>query len=186
MGERSVGCFTVSGEGPLEVCELCLPRVSSFGLSTVPHPPEDLKVQRKRSLFARRPRSKSPAAIPAASAPAGAAAIPLALAAFNASDHVRILAGLFKTLGSPRASVIPRSPTDREVIVTAAWEIVWYQFRIPPDGNIVFERGTYLSDLPVRWQQWNCHVTDSGSIAGPDPEAYARPIGQETRGVVTP
>ena len=31
LGERSRGFFTISGEGPYDVCELCVPRAERFG-----------------------------------------------------------------------------------------------------------------------------------------------------------
>ncbi|MCW2972718.1 MAG: hypothetical protein JWN72_991, partial [Thermoleophilia bacterium] len=81
----------------------------------------------------------------------------------NQSPHARTLAGLYRTLGAPRSSVAPRSATDREVILTVAWEIVWYQFRVMPDG-IEQHRGQYLSELQPRWQRWNCIVATDGTV----------------------
>jgi hypothetical protein len=214
MGERSVGFFTVAGEGPYDVCELCVPRAHRYGLRPRPSTPDEVAGARRsgairsmldaaaRLVTPRRRRSAAPAprrrpstpepalgsaAVAAAATtspkkrsrrraanpaldpyalgavPVGSAAIPVALAAFNQSPHARTLAGLHRTLGAPRASVAPRSATDREVILTVAWEIVWYQFRIMPDG-IEQERGQYLSDLQPRWQQWNCDVAPDGTI----------------------
>jgi hypothetical protein len=123
----------------------------------------------------RRRRTGVPALDPASlgAVPVGSAAIPVALAAFNQSPHARTLAGLYRTLGEPRASVAPRSGTDREVILTVAWEIVWYQFRVMPDG-IEQRRGQYLSELQPRWQQWNCDVASDGTVRG---AGDATPIG---------
>ncbi len=188
LGERSVGFFTQSGEGPFDVCELCVPRAHRYGLRAKPTAPEDLAGARRSGLLRRwgaakrRPavgasaperrtkrRSSATASDPIAltAAPVGTAAIPLALAAFNQSSHARTLAGLHRTLGAPRSSVTPRSATDREVILTVAWEIVWYQFRIMPD-DIEQERGQYLSDLHQRWQQWNCAVAPDGAVSVSD------------------
>lgn len=175
MGERSIGFFTLNGEGPYDVCELCVPRAGRFGLRSQPSTPDEVSSSsrnRRFQLFGGRFRRSASARSKVSSTPVGAAAVPVALAAFNASDHRRTLAGLFKTLGAPRASVVPRSPTDREVILTVAWEIVWYQFRIMSDG-IEQRRGTYLSDLPGRWTQWNCAVSLDGKVAAPEPETEA-------------
>ncbi len=218
MGERSVGFFTVAGEGPYDVCELCVPRAHRFGLRPRPSTADEVARARggnavsrlldaTRSLVgargtraARSTRTRTSAdpapaqgtaAVAAAAAatasgsgkrrrrravaaapldpfalgavPVGSAALPVALAAFNQSPHARTLAGLYRTLGAPRASVTPRSATDREVILTVAWEIVWYQFRVMPDG-IEQQRGQYLSELQPRWQHWNCEVTPDGTI----------------------
>lgn len=203
MGERSTGFFTREGDGPFDVCELCVPRARRFGLLPRPSTPDEVAGSRRRRRSRRTgahtgnpARSGSPAAaklrmprypwlrsvgqlwrsrptprLPLAAVPVGTAAIPVALAAFNESAHARTLAGLYKTLGTPRASVVPRSATDREVVLTVAWEIVWYQFRILPEGEIECARGTYLSELPVRWHHWNCTVTPAGKVLPPAPEA---------------
>jgi hypothetical protein len=215
MGERSVGFFTASGEGPYDVCQLCVPRAHRFGLRPRPSTADEVARARRgnavsklldatRSLVGSRnarssrpsvraaePKAHGTAAVAAAAAakasgsgrrgrrravaaapldpyalgavPVGSAALPVALAAFNQSPHARTLAGLYRTLGAPRASVAPRSATDREVILTVAWEIVWYQFRVMPDG-IEQQRGQYLSELQPRWQQWNCDVSPDGTI----------------------
>ena len=217
LGERSVGFFTPAGDGPYDVCELCVPRAHRYGLRPRPSTPDEVAGARSGNLLrrigglfggtgdrTRRTRTRSPrtaepvaqgtAAIAAAattsgrrgkrrgsapvdervlgSVPVGSAAIPVALAAFNQSPHARTLAGLYRTLGEPRASVAPRSSTDREVILTVAWEIVWYQFRIMPDG-IEQERGQYLSDLQPRWQQWNCAVATDGRVRMQDADPAA-------------
>lgn len=204
LGERSVGFFTQGGDGPFDVCELCVPRAHRFGLRPRPASADDVVRAHSRGIRHRvaalvggsRParrtaRTSAPdegtAAVAAAAVassrrtrkrrgtaapldqqalgavPVGSAAIPVALAAFNQSSHARTLAGLHRTLGAPRASVAPRSGTDREVILTVAWEIVWYQFRIMPEG-IEQQRGQYLSELQPRWQQWNCHVGTDGTV----------------------
>ncbi|MCW2961214.1 MAG: hypothetical protein JWM90_1601 [Thermoleophilia bacterium] len=218
MGERSMGYFTQVGEGPFDVCELCVPRAHRFGLRPHPSTADEIAAARDggalrqmlsaaTSLLSGRSKTKTKprrtaatpvvhgsAAVAAAEAagsgntrksrrrraaaaaavsmdptsltavPVGSAAIPVAIAAFNQSPHARTLAGLHKTLGAPRASVAPRSGTDREVILTVAWEIVWYQFRVMPDG-IEQQRGTYLSELHQRWQSWNCVVAPDGRIS---------------------
>lgn len=221
MGERSVGYFTVSGEGPYDVCQLCVPGADRYGLRPRPSTPDEVSQARRVGLLTRTittlsgrrepaRRATAPvqgsAAVAAAAAaaqsgkgrrrrrsstptsldqtalgavPVGSAAIPVALAAFNQSPHARTLAGLYRTLGAPRASVAPRSGTDREVILTVAWEIVWYQFRVMPDG-IEQQRGQYLSELQPRWQQWNCSVAADGTVREPG-EGEGEP-GQEARG----
>ncbi|MCW2924646.1 MAG: hypothetical protein JWM98_2050 [Thermoleophilia bacterium] len=228
MGERSVGYFTMAGEGPFDVCQLCVGRAHRFGLRPRPSTAEEVASARSGGVAARmaatvraivggrstkatrRKRRTAPApvqgsaAVAAAAAaadagkgrrgrraaaaaapmdpfalgsvPVGSAAIPVALAAFNQSPHARTLAGLYRTLGAPRSSVAPRSATDREVILTVAWEIVWYQFRVMPDG-IEQVRGQYLSELQPRWQHWNCIVAPDGTVR--ESGALATAAGQE-------
>lgn len=177
-GERSIGFFTDRGEGPFDVCELCAPSAPNFGLRATPSSPDELalRVRRGRRWLPRSMRHRLAWRTP----PVGTAAIPVALAAFNGSTHAHMLAGLFKTLGEPRASVVPRSPTDREVILTVAWEIVWYQFRIAPEC-IEHCRGTHLTELPVRWQRWNCTIALDGRVVPPQPERGAELAKQGAR-----
>jgi len=224
MGERSVGYFTLAGEGPFDVCELCTTRAHRYGLRPRPSTADEVAQASRRGVATqiasafqglvgsrsdrrgKRPpaRAQGTTAVAAAAAagdagkgrrgrraaaaaapmdlaalgsvPVGSAAIPVAMAAFNQSPHARTLAGLYRTLGAPRASVAPRSGTDREVILTVAWEIVWYQFRVMPDG-IEQQRGTYLSELQPRWQQWNCTVAADGMVR--EAGEIAPPSGQD-------
>lgn len=204
LGERSIGYFTATGEGPFDVCELCAPKAYRYGLRSQPYSPEEitrtlrggmaLRASRwlrklvsrsdvkgpsipvvqgsavitattqnsKRRSMRRRPQVALDSTT-LGTVPVGTAAIGVAIAAFNQSSNSRTLAGLYRTLGAPRASVTPRSATDREVILTVAWEIVWYQFRIMPDA-IAQERGQYLSDLQDRWKDWNCIVGPAGTV----------------------
>ena len=51
---------------------------------------------------------------------------------FNASDYRRTVGGIAKSLGEPRASIVPLSGVSGELIVTVAWDISWYQYRVTP------------------------------------------------------
>ena len=49
---------------------------------------------------------------------------------FNASPYRRTVGGIGKSLGKPHASVVPLSGVNTEVVVTVAWDISWYQYRV--------------------------------------------------------
>ena len=49
---------------------------------------------------------------------------------FNASPYRRTVGGIGKSLGEPHASVVPLSGVNTEVVVTVAWDISWYQYRV--------------------------------------------------------
>ena len=86
---------------------------------------------------------------------------------FNASDYRRTVGGIAKSLGEPRASIVPLSGVSGELIVTVAWEISWYQYRVTPDSPKpvrLAERGHELGDLEVGYQRWNAHVEDDGRL----------------------
>ena len=54
---------------------------------------------------------------------------------FNESAFRRTIAGIAKSLASPKASIVPLSGTNSEVVLTVAWDISWYQYRITPDSG---------------------------------------------------
>ena len=54
---------------------------------------------------------------------------------FNASQYRRTIGGIGKSLGSPRISIVALSGVNAEVVVTVAWDISWYQYRISPDSD---------------------------------------------------
>src|SRR5213592_4707942 len=49
---------------------------------------------------------------------------------FNESAFRRTIAGIAKSLGEPQASIVPLSGTNNEVVVSVAWDISWYQYRV--------------------------------------------------------
>src|SRR5512132_1631201 len=54
---------------------------------------------------------------------------------FNASPYRRTVGGIGKSLGKPYASVVPLSGVNAEVVVTVAWDISWYQYRVTPESS---------------------------------------------------
>ena len=76
---------------------------------------------------------------------------------YNASDYRRTIGGVAKSLGEPRASILPLSGVNQELVITIAWEITWYQYRVSPESAqpVKLEaRGHELSDLDVAFQAW--------------------------------
>jgi hypothetical protein len=86
---------------------------------------------------------------------------------FNSSDYRRTVGGIAKSLGSPRASIVPLSGVTGELIVTVAWDISWYQYRVTPESAQpvrLAERGHELADLEAGYQRWNAHIEDGGRL----------------------
>ena len=88
---------------------------------------------------ARRPAHRGGAgrgrADPAPPLRARARAVVEAADLFNASPYRRTVAGIAKSLGAPQASIVPLSGVSGEMIVTVAWEISWYQYRVTPESR---------------------------------------------------
>ena len=53
---------------------------------------------------------------------------------FNESAFRRTIAGIAKSLGEPKASIVSLSGTSNEVVLSVAWDISWYQYRITPES----------------------------------------------------
>ncbi len=86
---------------------------------------------------------------------------------FNASDYRRTVGGIAKSLGEPRASIVPLSGVSGELVVTVAWDISWYQYRVTPDSAQpvrLAERGHELGELDTAYQRWNAHIEVDGRL----------------------
>jgi hypothetical protein len=86
---------------------------------------------------------------------------------FNASDYRRTVGGIAKSLGEPRASILPLSGVSGELVVTVAWDISWYQYRVTPDSAQpvrLAERGHELTELDASYQRWNARIENDGRL----------------------
>jgi hypothetical protein len=86
---------------------------------------------------------------------------------FNESAYRRTIAGIAKSLGDARVSLLSLSGVNPEVVITVAWEISWYQYRVSPDSPQhvrLAERGYELDDLDPRFTHWNGHLEGDGRV----------------------
>jgi hypothetical protein len=77
---------------------------------------------------------------------------------FNASDAVRTVDGISRSLGEPQASIVVLPGQNTEVVITVAWEISWYQYRVSPDSPQpvrLAERGLEPGELDSKFADWN-------------------------------
>jgi hypothetical protein len=93
-----------------------------------------------------------------------------AAALFNASDAVRTVDGISRSLGEPHASIVVLPGQNAEVVITVAWEISWYQYRISPGSPQpvrLAERGLEPGELDPKFSEWNASY-ESGTGILPD------------------
>ncbi len=87
---------------------------------------------------------------------------------FNASDSVRTVGGLTRTLGTPRVSIGAAAGSAAEVRITVAWELTWYQWGVDvvDRSRPVFElaSGGELSELDGAARVWNAGISEGGTI----------------------
>jgi hypothetical protein len=180
-GERALR-FSPNGEDFVDVCPLCADIALEHGWvkegsPTTPTVPNQRRRRRRglASLFD--PRRQAPDD-PVVAEPilrrlsAGEQQMVEAADIFNASDYRRTVGGIAKSLGQPRASIVPLSGVSGELIVTVAWDISWYQYRLTPDSAQpvrLAERGHELADLDATYQRWNAKIEDDGRLV-PDIE----------------
>ncbi len=86
---------------------------------------------------------------------------------FNGSQYRRTVGGIAKSLGTPKASIVPLSGVNTDSVVTVAWEISWYQYRITPDSAQpvrLVQRGHDPADLEGSFTEWNAHIEEDGRV----------------------
>ena len=86
---------------------------------------------------------------------------------FNTSDFRRTVGGIAKSLGPPQASIVPLSGGNAELVITVAWDISWYQYRVSLDAVQpvrIADRGHDPGDLERTFTAWNARIEDDGRI----------------------
>ncbi len=174
LGERLVAYENPEG-ADARVCELCVDQADALGwiregalsvplqLQSARSRPRGLKgflggSRQRRGV----PEPFTPDALPADPRDAVEAGLEL----FNESYHPRTVCGIARTLGDPRVSVVMRS--HREVVVTVAWDLSWYQFRVDmlgPQPVTLQQRGEDVAEIDRRFQDWNAQAEPDGTLA---------------------
>ena len=176
MGERAVR-FTSGSDNWVDVCALCTSTADDHGWikegsPTTPIVPETRRRRRFGGLAAlletRRTEPESHTSEPMYRRLSPAEqAIVQAADLFNESAYRRTIAGIAKSLGDARVSLLPLSGVNPEVVVTVAWDISWYQYRVSPESPQhvrLAERGYEIDDLDPRFTSWNGHLGDDGHV----------------------
>ena len=86
---------------------------------------------------------------------------------FNVTQFRRTIAGVAKALGEPQASITPLSGVNAEMVLTFAWDISWYQYRVSPESEnpVRLEgRGHDPTELETSFTSWNAHMEDDGRV----------------------
>jgi hypothetical protein len=174
VGERSVR-YSPNGEDFVDVCPLCQEEAVEHGWIKEGSPTTPMVSERRRrrlglaSLFESRKSETEPVVgepiLRRLSVPEKAMVEAAEL--FNGSAFRRTVAGIAKSLGDPRASIVPLSGVNAEVVLTVAWDISWYQYRITPESGQpvrLEERGHDPRELESMFTSWNARLTPDGRI----------------------
>jgi hypothetical protein len=175
-GERATR-FSPDGEDFVDVCPLCIELAIDYGWikegsPTSPTVPNQRR-RRRRGLASLFDPRRQPPDEPVVAEPSLRRLSPPeqqmveAADIFNSSDYRRTVGGIAKSLGEPRASIVPLSGVSGELIVTVAWDISWYQYRVTPESAQpvrLAERGHELGELDLSYQRWNAHIEADGRL----------------------
>jgi hypothetical protein len=174
VGERAVR-YSPDGESFVDVCPLCQETAVDHGWLKEGSPTTPVVSDRRRrrrglsALFESRRAAVEPVVDEPILRRLSSRELAMVEAAdlFNESAFRRTIAGIAKSLGEPRASIVPLSGTSAEVVLTVAWDISWYQYRISPDSGQpvrLAERGHDPSELEAMFTGWNTKLTADGRI----------------------
>ncbi len=174
VGERSFR-YSPNGEDFVDVCPLCQDEALDHGWlkEGSPTSPVVSERRRKRNVLGSLFESRKPASEPVVDEPilrrlsVPEKAMVEAAELFNGSNFRRTVAGIAKSLGEPRASIVPLSGVNTEVVLTVAWDISWYQYRITPESGQpvrLAERGHDPRELETMFTSWNARLTPDGRI----------------------
>lgn len=177
MGERAVR-FTPGGDDWVDVCALCTTTADDHGWikegsPTTPIVPETRRRRRFGGLGSLLEMRRADPE-PHISQPMyrrlspEEKAIVEAAELFNDSAYRRTIAGIAKSLGDARVSLLSLSGVNPEVVITIAWDISWYQYRVSPESPQhvrLAERGYELDDLDARFTHWNGHLAGDARVA---------------------
>jgi len=177
MGERTTR-YSPDGENYVDVCALCQDLAGDSGWlkegsPTTPTVSTDRPRRRLSlsSLF--EARKAAVAEAPVADEPIlrrlsePELAVVEAADLFNQTDFRRTVAGIAKSLGTPEASIRPLSGVSGEVVITVAWDISWYQYRVTPESAQpvrLQERGHELAQLETLDKNWNARLDEHGRL----------------------
>jgi hypothetical protein len=177
MGERAIRFSPNGGTDYVDVCPLCADTAVEYGWvrEGAPTSPTVPAERRRRGSFlsgilGTRPRGPEETI---ASEPIlrrlSEHELSMVEAAdiFNASQYRRTVGGIGKSLGPPKVSVVVLSGVNAEVVVTVAWDISWYQYRVSLDSDNpvrLEERGHDPAELEGPITEWNSHMEEDGRI----------------------
>ena len=175
-GERALR-FSPNGEDFVDVCPLCQEIAIEHGWikegsPTTPTVPNQRR-RRRRGLASLFDPRRQPPDDPVLAEPilrrlsAREQQMVEAADIFNASDYRRTVGGIAKSLGEPRASIILLSGVSSDLVVTVAWDISWYQYRVTPDAAQpvrLAERGHELGELAAAYKRWNARIEEDGRL----------------------
>jgi len=175
QGEHAIR-FSPDGVEFVDVCPLCQDAAVDYGWVREGDPMSPAlrtSTRRKRSRWAQILGTAPEEARPVVPEPVlrrltdSEAALVEAADLFNASLFSRTVQGVARALGAPLISIVPLSGVNSELVLTFAWEITWYQYRVLPEAGQpirLADRGSDISEIEAACTKWNATLDESGRV----------------------
>jgi hypothetical protein len=176
MGEQFTRFSPGGSDELVEVCRLCYEKAIDHGWSKegAPTTPTHTEVRKKRGLLsslfgiAQGEMEETVLNEPILRRLGeGDLVVVEAADVFNTSPYRRTIGGVARSLGEPHASIVALSGVKAEFVLTVAWDLSWYQYRISLESTQpvrLVERGHELQELKQPFTNWNARVEEDGRV----------------------
>ena len=177
MGEHTLR-FSPDGEEFVDVCPLCSEVALDHGWVREGHAvsaalQQHPRKRRQKTLWQTLLGAREEAAEPVLAEPVmrrlsdDELALVEAADLFNQSTFRRTVAGVARSLGEPRVSIVPLPGVNAETVLTFAWDITWYQYRVTPEAAQpvrIADRGHDVTEVEDTFAQWNARFDESDRL----------------------
>jgi hypothetical protein len=177
MGEHTLR-FSPDGEEFVDVCPLCSEVALDHGWVREGHAvsaalQQHPRKRRQKTLWQTLLGAREEAAEPVVAEPVmrrlsdDELALVEAADLFNQSTFRRTVAGVARSLGEPRVSIVPLPGVNAETVLTFAWDITWYQYRVTPEAAQpvrIADRGHDVAEVEDTFAQWNARFDQSDRL----------------------
>ena len=177
MGEHTLR-FSPDGEEFVDVCPLCSEVALDHGWVREGHAvsaalQQHPRKRRQKTLWQTLLGAREEAAEPVVAEPVlrrlsdDELALVEAADLFNQSTFRRTVAGVARSLGRPKVSIVPLPGVNAETVLTFAWDITWYQYRVTPEAAQpvrIADRGHDIAEVEETFAQWNASFDESDRL----------------------
>jgi hypothetical protein len=177
MGEHTLR-FSPDGEEFVDVCPLCSEVALDHGWvreghAVSPALQQHPRKRRQKTLWQTLLGSREEEAEPVVTEPVlrrlseDELALVEAADLFNQSTFRRTVAGVARSLGQPKVSIVPLPGVNAETVLTFAWDITWYQYRVTPEAAQpvrIADRGHDIAEVEETFAQWNARFDESDRL----------------------
>ena len=177
MGEHTLR-FSPDGEEFVDVCPLCSEVALDHGWvreghAVSPALQQHPRKRRQKTLWQTLLGTREEEAEPVVAEPVlrrlseDELALVEAADLFNQSTFRRTVAGVARSLGQPKVSIVPLPGVNAESVLTFAWDITWYQYRVTPEAAQpvrIADRGHDIAEVEETFAQWNARFDESDRL----------------------